>query len=219
MSLTELEYVMLTPDHLDDVFQLLVNHFYPRENFTLGLGFSPETKLNMDRQFIRTCLESGLSVGAREKSTRRLIGIMLNSIITADSLPKPTLSTNSTEAEIKYARFSKLKGSLVDIFQDPGVNRVLNLSRGCVHPNYGRRGVMTKLIQMSFDLGIKQSCQLARAGVSSLYTEKALLRLGFKVRAALDFQTLEENLLDLSRMYYKKFKVMTNSLSSRKSTL
>ncbi|XP_069181825.1 uncharacterized protein [Procambarus clarkii] len=100
MSSTEVEYMVLSLEHLDEVSDLLVNHFYTRDIITSGLRFSPENRLTLDLPHIRKCLASGLSVGAREKSTQRLVGVILNLIFTADSPPKPTLKNNNTEAEI-----------------------------------------------------------------------------------------------------------------------
>ncbi|XP_069181342.1 uncharacterized protein [Procambarus clarkii] len=168
MSSTEVEYMVLSLEHLDEVSDLLVNHFYTRDIISLqtsGLRFSPENRLTLDLPHIRKCLASGLSLGAREKSTQRLVGVILNLIFTADSPPKPTLKNNNTEAEM-----------LVTIASNQGFQMITTV-------------------------------------VTNPFAEKVLLRLGCKVQTTFDFHTLEEGLLDVSRMDQKQFKIMTKYLS------
>ncbi|XP_069181814.1 uncharacterized protein [Procambarus clarkii] len=99
MSFTELEYVSLAPEDLDNTSHLLVNHFYTRNIITFLLGMSPESKMAMDLNDIRTCLAAGLSVGARDKSTRQLVGVLMNSILTPGSGVIQT-SSESVETEM-----------------------------------------------------------------------------------------------------------------------
>ncbi|XP_069181830.1 uncharacterized protein [Procambarus clarkii] len=213
MSFTELEYMGLNLEDLDDVSDLLVNHFYPRDIITLGLGFSPENRLNLDLPHIRTSLASGLSVGAREKSTRRLVGVILNYIFTADSTPKQTLKNNNTEAEMMEARFRKVLAIMTDKIECAEEGSVMCSSRACAHSDFGRRGILTKLAEMIVIIGSQHGFQMITSIVTSPFTEKMLQRLGCKVETTFDFCTLEEGLLDLSRMDQKQFKIMTKYLS------
>ncbi|XP_069181350.1 uncharacterized protein [Procambarus clarkii] len=145
MSSTEVEYMVLSLEHLDEVSDLLVNHFYTRDIITSGLRFSPENRLTLDLPHIRKCLASGLSVGAREKSTQRLVGVILNLIFTADSPPKPTLKNNNTEAEMMESRFCKIAALMTNKIDCPEDGRVLYSSRACTHSDFGRRGILMKL--------------------------------------------------------------------------
>ncbi|XP_069181345.1 uncharacterized protein [Procambarus clarkii] len=215
MSFTEQEYLGLTLEHLDDVCDLLVNHFYPRDIITLGLGLSPENRLTLDLPHIRTCLASGLSVGAREKSTRRLVGVLLNYIFIADSAPKQTLKNYTTEAEMMQARFRKVLVIMTDKIDCPEEGSVMCSSRACVHSDFGQRGIISKLTEKSVIIATKQGFKMTSLIMTNPRVEKMFLRLGYKVHTTFDFCTLEEGLLDLSCMDHKQFKIMTNSLSPK----
>ncbi|XP_069181346.1 uncharacterized protein [Procambarus clarkii] len=213
MSSTEVEYMVLSLEHLDEVSDLLVNHFYTRDIITSGLRFSPENRLTLDLPHIRKCLASGLSVGAREKSTQRLVGVILNLIFTADSPPKPTLKNNNTEAEMMESRFCKIAALMTNKIDCPEDGRVLYSSRACTHSDFGRRGILMKLGEMLVTIASNQGFQMITTVVTNPFAEKVLLRLGCKVQTTFDFHTLEEGLLDVSRMDQKQFKIMTKYLS------
>ncbi|XP_045601606.2 uncharacterized protein [Procambarus clarkii] len=212
MSFTELEYVSLAPDDLDDISHLLVNHFYLRDIMTLVLGVSPESKLAIDLNHIRTCLATGLSLGARDKSTKQLVGVLLNSILAFDATVIHTPS-KSNETEMMHTHFLRLLGQVADLTKHHGVTNILLSTRGCIHPDYEHRGLFTKLVQMSVNIGIKEGCTLASAAAINPHSEKAFLRVGYKVGKTLDFNTVEEVLLDLSHVSHTVLKVMTKVLS------
>nr|XP_045603438.1 uncharacterized protein LOC123761454 [Procambarus clarkii] len=212
---TELEYVVLTPDDLDDVIHLLVNHYYSRENIRLGAGMSAATK--MDEQYIPGCLRSGLSTGARDERTGRLVGVVLSYSATPQAPQLKDVVTYITEAELKVLKVKTILEGMLDLSEDRGVECVQRLTRFCVQPDYGSRGVARMLVQKSMDLGAKQGCQLAYLRATSPYTQKLCDRLGFDTRAILDLSTLEEGLLDLSRVTCKTFKVMTKNLTPKET--
>ncbi|XP_045601610.2 uncharacterized protein [Procambarus clarkii] len=212
MSFTELEYVSLAPDDLDDISHLLVNHFYTRNITTFLLGMSPESKMAMDLNDIRTCLAAKLSVGARDKSTRQLVGVLMNSILTPGSGVIQT-SSESVETETKRTRLLRLVNDVLNIMTNHGETNILHSNRGCIHPDYERRGVFTKLVQMSVNIGIKEGCTLASAGTINPHSEKAFLRIGYKVGKTLDLNTVGEGLFDLSHVSHTVLKVMTKVLS------
>ncbi|XP_069181558.1 uncharacterized protein [Procambarus clarkii] len=150
MSFTELEYVSLAPDDLDDISHLLVNHFYLRDIMTLVLGVSPESKLAIDLNHIRTCLATGLSLGARDKSTKQLVGVLLNSILAFDATVIHTPS-KSNETEMMHTHFLRLLGQVADLTKHHGVTNILLSTRGCIHPDYEHRGLFTKLVQVDWN--------------------------------------------------------------------
>lgn len=65
---------------------------------------------------------------------------------------------------------------------------------------------------MSIDLGAKKGCQLVRTEVTSPYSEKLFLRLGFEFKAALDPHKEDKDLVNASNMEYKAVKIMIKRL-------
>ncbi|XP_053657113.2 uncharacterized protein [Cherax quadricarinatus] len=141
-----LKYVVLGPADLDDVMTLLNKYFFPRESTYMIVGATTATR--SDEEDTEKCLESGVSVGSREQTTGRLVGVCLSYIITSNSSWYNDEAKCSTQAEVTMARILNTAKSRVDLFQDPTVKRVQYMVMSCVHPDYGRRGVCKKLGQI-----------------------------------------------------------------------
>nr|XP_053653815.1 uncharacterized protein LOC128703238 [Cherax quadricarinatus] len=177
------------------------------------VGLTTPTKY--DEEVLEQCLESGVSVGSREQTTGRLIGVCLSYIITSNSSWYDDEAKCSTQAEVAFIRILNTVKSGVDLFQDPTVKRVLYMDASCVHPDYGRHGICRKLMQICHDLGEEQGCQMAAGVMTSLYTQKLSSDLGYKNCATLDLHTVKESLLDLSRVNTTKYMIMTKYLSPK----
>lgn len=209
----ELEYVVLTLDDLDDVADFLAKYFYPREDLSLGTGLTQvDPTAGLWGQKLRKSLTSGVSVGVRERSSRRLVAVLTADIMTSPS--ELTEAEYGSDPMAKIFRVLEIGWLKFNIFQDPGVERILELDRACVHPDYCRRGIFTALVQKCIDLA-HNDCQIVRLETTSLFSEKACVRLGFETRAIVDYSTLEDGLLDLSKMYSKVMKIMTKPLSAK----
>ncbi|KAG7161587.1 uncharacterized protein LOC121874883 [Homarus americanus] len=208
---SELEFFVLTPQNLDEVMDFQARYFYPRNNLCLGLGMSLKTK--MDEGHVRRSLASGMSVGVREKATQKQVAQSLASMITADYSFLYNATKYSTKLEKSYALIVNKVWRQLDVFQDAGVDQVQYLTRGCFQPDYPRRGVTLKMMQMNLELGSEQGCRIACGISSSLKAEKCFIKAGFDVRTNLDLRTLEDGLVDLSRMGHKHMKGFTKKLS------
>ncbi|XP_071536362.1 uncharacterized protein [Panulirus ornatus] len=167
--------------------------------------------VGLEGHVTRECLVSGTSVGVRVKTTRKLVAVSTCDTLT--SAPELTEATYGSDPLAGMFRLDALCWKLVDVFQDPGVEKILEVDRVCVHPDYCRRGILKEMIKRCMVLGARQGCQLAHAIATSPYTERACLTLGFETRGALDFHTVEEDLIDLSVQAHKVTKIMSKRLS------
>ncbi|XP_069960612.1 uncharacterized protein [Cherax quadricarinatus] len=208
-----LKYVVLGPGDLDDLMTLLAKHYFSRENTYMSVGVTSATR--RDEEDIKQCLESGVSVGSREQTTGRLVGVALSYIITSNSSWYTDEAKCSTQAEVTMARILNTTKSRVDLFQDPTVKQVLYMDIFCVHPDYGRQGVCKKLVQKCHDLGEERECQMAAGVMTSLYSQKLCSDLGYEDCATFHLNTVKETLLDLSTLNTTKFKIMTKYLSTK----
>ncbi|XP_069181343.1 uncharacterized protein [Procambarus clarkii] len=111
------------------------------------------------------------------------------------------------------SRFCKIAAIMTNKIDCPEDGRVLYSSRACAHSDFGRRGILMKLGEMLVTIASNQGFQMITTVVTNPFAEKVLLRLGCKVQTTFDFHTLEEGLLDVSRMDQKQFKIMTKYLS------
>nr|XP_053637666.1 uncharacterized protein LOC128692545 [Cherax quadricarinatus] len=203
----ELEYVVLTLEDHDDVVHFLVNYFYPRNNVVIASRCSSEAALSADLKHIEVCLTSGLSTGARDKTTKTLVAIVL-----ACDYEHCVEVPQKPENEDEIFRARNIIRNLTDEVVDTKKDRILYCTRICVHPDYGRQGVSTKILELCLDAGIKQGFTLACAISGNPFSETTCLRLGFQNTRTLDVNTLEKGLFDLSRMNYKIFKFFTKHL-------
>ncbi|XP_071516620.1 arylalkylamine N-acetyltransferase-like 2 [Panulirus ornatus] len=212
-EVSDLVYVVLTPGDWHDVLDLLKNHFYTRENLRLGAGIDPAQPVTAsEKKYIRTGLTTEVSVGAREKTTGRLVAVLIGIIITADDPHSYQAHENVTEEERRLVRAMQMLPNVTDMFQEEGVESVLLITRMCVHPDHGRRGVARRMTQIAIDIATKKGFQLAFSRTACLHTEKLFSSLGFQTHAVLDYRTRTDDLLDLSRMSHHQVAVMAKRL-------
>ncbi|XP_069936100.1 uncharacterized protein [Cherax quadricarinatus] len=209
-KVSPLKHLVLGPPDLHDVMKFLAKYYFTRENIRLGVGFN--TVSRNDEEIIQHCLELGVAVGSREQ-TGRLVGVILCCFITADSSWYSDETKCTSQAEVAATRIVNMAKSLVDLFEDPTVKKVLYLKASCVHPDYARQGICKKLLEMCVDLGVERGCQMAVGVTTSTYVQNICLELGYENRATLDLNEVKESLLDLSRVNNTKFIVITKHLS------
>nr|XP_053653953.1 uncharacterized protein LOC128703351 [Cherax quadricarinatus] len=203
----ELQYVVLTLKDHDDVTHFLVNHFYPRDNIIIGSRCSRKTALSVDHKHIQMCLTSGLSTGARDKTTKNLVAVMLSC-----NYKYCFEAPQNPEDEVGILRVRHKIRKLMDEVVDTRKDRIVFCTRICVHPDYGHQGVATKIMKLCLNLSTKQGFTLACGDTSNPNTERICLRLGFKNVKAVKVNTLEEGIFDLSPINYKILKFFTKRL-------
>lgn len=210
----EIEYANLSMADLAEVEELLELEFYPRENLSKSVHEDgKKSREGMHTKIVRRCLASGLTVGARDKATGSLVGVRTSYLTTRESERKSEeekFKYSCEEERRMYVLLEKAKKSY-DLFQDSNVEKVIDFDRLCVRKDYCRRGIAKKMVEMSMDLGAKKGCQLARVEVTSPYSERLFLGLGFEMKSSLDIKK-ETDLADASLMSYKYVAVLTRYL-------
>ncbi|XP_071541782.1 uncharacterized protein [Panulirus ornatus] len=182
----ELEYKQATAADCDEILDLFSREFYPRESLTKCVA--DDGKCQYDVVLVSQCIASGVSVVVRDKATGSLIGAR-TSFIKKRNLEAETSKEehqSSTESMNTVHMLLEKAKNLYDEFQNPEVDCLLEFDRVCVDTNYCKRGIAKKMVEMSIDLATKKGCQLARALVTSPYTEKLFHRLGFEIKDELD---------------------------------
>ncbi|XP_042893070.1 arylalkylamine N-acetyltransferase-like 2 [Penaeus japonicus] len=207
----DIVYVILGPEDFDDVAKLITDDFLTREPLSMGSRMSYSARDGAVGSGIKKCLDSGVTVGARDANTGVLAGVRLSYIQTeADS--SETKFTN--EFEKKVLGIVVEAGSKVNVFQDPGVDKVLYMFMLSVRHDYGGRGIGKKLVQMSMERGKALGCQLAFTTVTNVVSGRIFLGLGYETRYTLDMSTPGgDRGLDLSAMEGNRtVRIMTKRL-------
>nr|XP_053645407.1 uncharacterized protein LOC128697601 [Cherax quadricarinatus] len=155
-DLEKTELVMLTPGDFEEVAQLIERHFLKRNPLNIAANeTSAECFGDSFGLGIKSSLESGFCVGAREKTTKKMVGLKLASVGRVDQL-----CTRDTERlRGKSVGFRILAMINVDAEMFQHVTSVLFLLYVCVHPRYCGRGlarmmVQVKTCQMMINTGI-----------------------------------------------------------------
>nr|XP_053631718.1 uncharacterized protein LOC128688044 isoform X3 [Cherax quadricarinatus] len=97
-----LEYSTLHEDDVDEVVAFMAAHFYPREPISTGLHMTYEDNKEWIHSSARDWVKSGVSVVAREPTTKKVAGSILATILTRDqsnTYAKALTSPKTKESE------------------------------------------------------------------------------------------------------------------------
>ncbi|XP_063596605.1 uncharacterized protein LOC134773339 [Penaeus indicus] len=203
-SLTEMgdakgiEYVVLGREAFEEVAKLINDEFLTREPLSMGSRLSGSATEGAIGSGLKKCLDSGVTIGAKDASTGALVGVRLSYIQTKgdDSHVEPT-----NEFEKRVLGIVSEAGSKVDVFQDPGVEKVLYMYMLSVRRDYGGRGIGKKLVQVTMERGKELGCQLAFTTITNVLSGRIFLGLGYETRYTLDMATPEgDRGMDLEAM-------------------
>lgn len=176
---SNIELSVMTPDDFEETRTFLREQYSYRNPLCRMLGEKGvETYREPLITLIRKCLASGLSVGARDKSSQTLAGVFLNLPQDVDETSED--DDDETEVTSKVFRLLKLLGAGTHrVFQEMNVKVVLELFTLCVHEDYGGQGLGRRLTEKSLLLGEEQGYAVASVMSTNSLTERICARFGF----------------------------------------
>lgn len=170
----------LTPNDLEDVLNLVKRTYFGREVLNKTMNSIPDEMLSdMSPHFLKW-LENGACFGLRSKTTKELVGIKLNSVLTRG---EPTFKQ---PPKYKHAmQMKRIVESLPppeDLFnQDPQLQKILHGRLLNIDPSYCGQNLAKILFEASEEAGIKLGCQLVYAEVGDEQHLKNMNKNGYKI--------------------------------------
>ncbi|XP_063596542.1 arylalkylamine N-acetyltransferase-like 2 [Penaeus indicus] len=205
----DIEYFLLRPEDFNQVTALVDDDYLTREPLNLGAHSqnvgaqsTASSAVGATGWYLKKCLVSGVSFGARDRETGALVGVRLAYVKTrSDSAAEEAADGEKTEVEIRGLGVVEEVGSKVDLFQDPGVEKVLYMYLLSVRRDYCNRGIGRKLVQAATERGKDLGCQLAFATITNVLSGRIFAGVGYETRYTLDMTTPEgDRGFDLSAM-------------------
>ncbi|XP_042230523.1 uncharacterized protein LOC121871968 [Homarus americanus] len=146
-NLTDIEFFILTPDDFQETLRFFDEQFLKRNPLCIA---SKETckeafgeHLNVA---LKEALESGFSMGARDKTTKALVGIRLTKITSVDNVSKQTASDEAKLTENNLYRVLAMLSPDEDVFR--GVSSFLYMFALAVHRDYCGHGLASRLVKV-----------------------------------------------------------------------
>ncbi|XP_027219879.1 uncharacterized protein [Penaeus vannamei] len=206
-----IEYVVLGPEAFEEVAKLINDEFLTREPLSMGSRLNGSATEGAIGTGLKKCLNSGVTIGAKDTSTGTLAGVRLSYIKT--KADQSTLQPK-TEFEKKVLGIVDEVGAKVDLFEDPGVEKVLYMFMLSVRREYGGRGIGRRLVEVTMERGKALGCQLAFTTITNVLSGKIFLGLGYETRFTLDMASPEgDRGMDLAAMDGNKtVRIMTKRL-------
>ncbi|KAG7172046.1 hypothetical protein Hamer_G001022 [Homarus americanus] len=152
---SDIELVMLTIDDYEEVVQLYGEQYLKRNPLA---KVCKETTLKDQGESqvkdIKRTLDSGLSIGVRDKTTKVLVGLRLSAIFHVDKTSTCYVGDENEPSKTYrvLARYSPFGKEIKDL----GVTTVLELYAVCVHKDYCRRGIAAMIIKVIVHVNISQ---------------------------------------------------------------
>ncbi|XP_042858914.1 uncharacterized protein LOC122245031 [Penaeus japonicus] len=197
----DIEYFFLKGDDFDEVVTFLAEDYFQREPTTLGTGVNEKCQPGKGRmgEDVRRCLASGLSVGARDRKSGKLIGLRVSELV---DKAKPF---QSDEPCNEFEEVYRIANHVVSHVFEEKADKFLQMFLLGVNKDYGGRGIAGKMIQMSMEAGYAQGAQIAFTCISNVLSGKVYEKLNFNKGYTLDYEKPGHDFkVDLSKMQGNK---------------
>ncbi|KAK7022051.1 hypothetical protein SK128_004571 [Halocaridina rubra] len=135
---------------------------------------------------VDSCLPGNISVGMREKATGRLVGVMLNVIITPETDDVIQLGDYPTEKCRLYREMMEQLCLGTNVLRDFGKKKQFEFFLLTTHPDYSGKGLGKELIRVSEGICKENGCDVASIQASNPITEIIVSKMGFKVIKSFD---------------------------------
>lgn len=177
-------------DEITDFFEVNLAAVSPNDhilNYDAPPLGSEEEKQNRQArlQVIRSVLGSPYSLTAREQTTGRLVALIWNKMITP-SMEQP----GGTPTRLLYAIMQALTEDH-DLFSLYKTDKVFEIRIVAVSSDFGRKGLATKLMELSIQIAIQNGAGVVETEAVSEYTSRAATKLGFITLKSIDYATYE----------------------------
>uniref|UniRef100_A0A915JGL2 aralkylamine N-acetyltransferase n=1 Tax=Romanomermis culicivorax TaxID=13658 RepID=A0A915JGL2_ROMCU len=193
----ELIYEVAKIDQRQELVDFIVDHFCRDEPISRSLNMSRENSVNLVNGLVDEGLSKPISFVCLNKD-RKIVGCRLNALIDKDD-------QNNRQENRKENRqnHSKIELFIENFLEKLGENFDQNLE-GCrkylkfilvsVDANYQRRGIATKLIELSIAKAKEIGCQFIAVAATANRSQKMFQKLGFqKIKSIMHENYLDEN--------------------------
>ncbi|XP_078495647.1 uncharacterized protein LOC144751194 [Ciona intestinalis] len=152
----------------------VAQYFSPRKNIAMAINAPLHETIEVDQYRARVGLCQGLSLGAFETTSGRMIAFYINRIETGRKTNGSAITSDTDYFREKYewvGPISRLsEHAKENIFRDTGVEKPLYIDFGAVDPKYSKHGISTTLSIMSEDVAKENGCDSIASFVTSSYT-------------------------------------------------
>jgi len=194
--MSDIEYPLLTEADLPELRTLVKEAFATREPTTLCLHASPEEVLTYFMDITEECIKNNgkIHVGAREIGSGKLVGCMINNILTKERPQSPWIYAKCTnDKELTFRDIFIKVESHDDVMTRDNVDRLFEYALLTVDPNYGGRGIAKTVVKMSEELAIKEGVKVGLTETTNIISQNIFTKLGYKVYHTLDYASFELN--------------------------
>ncbi|CAL4158947.1 unnamed protein product, partial [Meganyctiphanes norvegica] len=198
--MSEFEVVVLRPKKdEEEVRELFRENFLTREPTIQGLGATPEDLMEFYLPVVQDCLNSDLCLGAKDKSSGELVGVILNKALTpADKTTFEGHWADSSNDKVRaIGNILYHAENDLDIFNKFNVEKVFELGIVTVCEHYLRRGIARLLIERSEQLGRNNGFQMINCQASNSSIQHILKDKGYDTYLTIDFSKNKD--VDLSK--------------------
>ncbi|KAK8745885.1 hypothetical protein OTU49_000072 [Cherax quadricarinatus] len=194
-DLQNIELVMLTLEDFEEVVVLTKHHFLKRNPLFIAAKETSESYGESSELTIKSALDSGFSLGFREKTKKKLVGVNLTLVQNVNQLLK-----HDTYKLTKQSAVYRILAMIdADATMFPDVTCCLYLLMVCVHADYCGRGLARMMTQKVLEMGRERGIDAACVQAINTLSARIYTRLGFETVKSLDLSTITDELgLDLS---------------------
>ncbi|OUC41528.1 hypothetical protein D917_03283 [Trichinella nativa] len=179
-------------EHSVELYDLLCRGFLHDEPLNRASAIDLQDAEPFFKNYIQKCLNSNLSVVARDCHTGQLVGCALNDVGYFESEYQHESQEGYSEKMATVNLFVEQVKSSMD-GQFPTGSKYMELCLLSVHPSYYRRGLGYKLTLASLDRAKQFDCQYVITVATSLYTQKICRKLNFSIIQSFDYANYRTN--------------------------
>lgn len=190
----DLKFEIAKKEQLDEILEFLLDSFRKDEPISRAVGMTREDGY----QIIKDLVEEGLAgpvsfVCTNEEN--QIVGVRLNAVI--DMKDKKFKSEPAPEKQ--YTDVARTIDSFLDVICEdlpqllPDCNKLLKFIIVSVHPNYQRRGIARKLVELSMDKGKELGCEYVSTAATAINSQKMFEKLQFKTLRIIEHKDFCQN--------------------------
>lgn len=176
------------PQEADEICKFLQEHF---------LTVSPSCYLIKNRidnvrlkEFISPFLDKSVSLTVRD-SNGTLVAVRMNNLVTRSVNPTNP-GTLFNEKELIELLFEALERD-IDLFEKYKTDTIFSLEMMAVDQSYGRLGLATTLVTISFELARFYGAGVVQMHAANDYAARVASKFGMEALKTIDYSTLEFN--------------------------
>jgi len=182
------------PDMAEEIMEfnkLHLNHVSPNSDILKNETLSPEEEKKRNQywiEIIRGTLASSCSMVAREHDTGKLVAVIYNKMqhsSTKHPWEHPDFPKNLLTAILRALSDHK------DLFDLYKTDKVLDTRVVAVSPEFGRKGLATKLMELSIQLAVQKEAGAIQVQAVSEHIARAAAKLGYTTLTSVDYASFE----------------------------